>query len=246
MRKKLISSASMPLYKNCAMILRQQILDGKWDGGQKLPSESQLTSEFNASRITIRQAMQLLENEGLITRIQGKGTFVAHKVIEQSLTGIHDFAKNLNRKGHRPSFIIENNSIINSNNFLSRSLNIDLHSTLYRIERLKLDEETPMIFERLFLPCLYAPDLTINDLSQKWLSELLSTKFNYPITKVRQTIEPIIIGDYEAEKLSIPAQSLGLLIDRVSWSNERAVLLTRSIIRGDMAKFVVEVGDQMD
>ncbi|MCM3666284.1 GntR family transcriptional regulator [Mesobacillus subterraneus] len=246
MRKKLISSSSMPLYKNCAMILRQQILDGKWDGGQKLPSESQLTSEFNASRITIRQAMQLLENEGLITRFQGKGTFVTNKSIEQSLTGIHDFAKNLNRVGRKPSFVIENNSVIACNNFLSRSLDVEVDSCIYRIERLKLDEGTPMIFERLFLPCDHAPELAINELSQKWLSEILSTKYNLPITKVRQTIEPIIIGDYEAEKLGIAAQSLGLLIDRISWSNEKAVLLTRSIIRGDMAKFVVEVGGQFD
>ncbi|MED4017711.1 GntR family transcriptional regulator [Sutcliffiella cohnii] len=239
-------TASLPLYKSCAVILRQQILDGKWEQGEKLPSENELTAYFRASRITVRQAMQVLEHEGLITKKQGKGTFVTYKTSEQDLLGIHDFAKRSHLRGKNPSFIIENNQIIESNNLLCRNMNIDQGENVYLIKRVKLENEEPLMYERLFLPCKYAPSLTIHDLSQYWLSEILEKRFQLPVTKVKQTIEPIIIGEEEAKKLNVAPQSLGLLIDRLSWSKDKVVLFTRSIIRGDLAKYCIEIGEQKD
>lgn len=232
---------SLPLYRSCAIILRQQILDGVWEEGEKLPSENELVQQFGASRITIRQALQLLETEGLITRIQGKGTFIAKKRVEQDLSGIHNYAQQLKQEGTSPGFIIESNSIIQGNKHICKNLNLDMSEKVYRIKRIKLQDNAPLMYERLFLPCKFAPDLTINMLSEVWLSTILKEKYGLPITRVKQTIEPIIIGDEEAEKLQVPPQSLGLIVDRLSWSGDQVILFTRSIVRGDQAKYYIEI-----
>ena len=233
----------IPLYKKVALELREEIIDGKWVSGDFLPSEAELIKRFNVSRITVRQALQLLELEGLIIRQQGKGTYIPGKELEQDLLGIHDFAKRLHKQGHRPSFIIESIKVQEPNKLIAQILGLTEGESVYRIERIKLEDERPLMFERIFLPIKFAPDLSINEASKLWLSELLKQR-SLPITKVKQTIQPILIADYEAAKLSVPSRSLGLFVDRLSWSNENIVLFTRSIARADNARYFIESGSR--
>ncbi len=69
---------SIPLHAEVAELLRRQILSGKIQAGEKLPALSELTEKFGVARMTIRQAMDALEDEGLIERHAGKGTFAKH------------------------------------------------------------------------------------------------------------------------------------------------------------------------
>lgn len=65
-----------PLYIQVANILRQHILDGSWRNGDAIPPEKSLCAEFDIARGTLRQALQMLENEGYLVREQGRGTFI--------------------------------------------------------------------------------------------------------------------------------------------------------------------------
>ena len=67
----------VPLYAQIKEILRARILDGTYQPHQQMPSESEMMAAFNVSRITVRQALDDLQNEGLIFKIHGKGTFVS-------------------------------------------------------------------------------------------------------------------------------------------------------------------------
>lgn len=66
---------SVPLHAEVAELLRRQILSGKIQAGDKLPALNELSEKFGVARMTIRQAMDALEDEGLIERFAGKGTF---------------------------------------------------------------------------------------------------------------------------------------------------------------------------
>ena len=66
---------SVPLHAEVAELLRRQILSGTIQAGEKLPALSALTEKFGVARMTVRQAMDALEDEGLIERHAGKGTF---------------------------------------------------------------------------------------------------------------------------------------------------------------------------
>src|ERR1043165_1451387 len=73
--------AAEPKYIQVANIIRQNILDGTWREGDAIPPEKILCSRFNIARGTMRQALQLLENEGYLVREQGRGTFI--RLVEQ-------------------------------------------------------------------------------------------------------------------------------------------------------------------
>lgn len=73
----------LPLYDQVASELRQRIRDGYWATGGQLPNMDDLAQEFGVARVTVRQALNLLEEEGLIWRRQGKGTFVARRPLDE-------------------------------------------------------------------------------------------------------------------------------------------------------------------
>lgn len=204
-----------------------------------MPSEKEFSAEFGVSRITIRQGIKLLEEEGLIIRQAGRGTFIPEKPIEQGLIGMHNYAKTVRKEGHKAGFVIENIQISLPSKHTAKSLNVDMNDEIYKIERIKLRDEKPLMHERIYLPRKFIPDLSLDELSQEWLSDLLS-KNNILITRVKNSIEPLWIDEYEAKKLLINPGSLGLLVDRVSWADNQIVMFTRSVVRTDMVKYTIE------
>lgn len=72
-------SSGVPLYYQLAGVLREQILSGRFASGDRLPTEADLVAEYGVSRITVRQALASLEQEGLVRREVGRGTFVGER-----------------------------------------------------------------------------------------------------------------------------------------------------------------------
>jgi GntR family transcriptional regulator len=70
----------VPLYLQVATALRRRIEEGYWEPGQKISTLEELESEFQVARVTVRQAVDVLQKEGLVHRQQGKGTFVAEDI----------------------------------------------------------------------------------------------------------------------------------------------------------------------
>lgn len=71
--------ASTPLWRQLADILRARIQSGELPTGRIMPSENTLSQEYELARGTVVKALDALEGEGLIERIQGRGTFVAKR-----------------------------------------------------------------------------------------------------------------------------------------------------------------------
>jgi GntR family transcriptional regulator len=76
-----LRSSPGSLYLHITTLLRRRIQSGEWRQGQKVPTLEQLAREFGVARVTVRQAMSILEAEGLIWRKQGKGTFVKDDIL---------------------------------------------------------------------------------------------------------------------------------------------------------------------
>jgi GntR family transcriptional regulator len=71
------SRSPVPLYLQVAAALRRRIEDGYWKANEKISTLEELEREFHVARVTVRQAIEILQNEGLVRRKQGKGTFVS-------------------------------------------------------------------------------------------------------------------------------------------------------------------------
>ena len=89
----------IPLYYQVMRDLKEQIVSGKLGPGDRLPSEAELTQRFGVSRVVIRQALQILEDQGLIDRVRGKGTFVSEKVAEDATPRISGSLEDLIHMG---------------------------------------------------------------------------------------------------------------------------------------------------
>ncbi|MBE7040783.1 MAG: GntR family transcriptional regulator [Ruminococcaceae bacterium] len=93
-------NASKPLYLQVKENLEESIRSGKYPEGAKLPSEKTLCDEFKVSRITIRQALDLLEAKGMTYSVHGKGTFVKASIIDSNLQKISSFGETLEKMGY--------------------------------------------------------------------------------------------------------------------------------------------------
>lgn len=78
-----LRSASGALYQKIAMLLRKEITDGRWVPGERLPSLDSLARHYTVALVTMRQAIQILEVEGMVKRYQGRGTFVSEELPER-------------------------------------------------------------------------------------------------------------------------------------------------------------------
>lgn len=98
--RQTLQESPQPLYVQIKEALRQRILDGTYQPHQKLPSESELTRRFGVSRITIRQALRDLHNEGLIFSSQGKGSFVSKPKAVQNVRRLEGFGEAMAAQGY--------------------------------------------------------------------------------------------------------------------------------------------------
>ena len=92
--------APAPLYAQIKQILRSRVLDGTYQPHQQMPSESEMMAAFDVSRITVRQALSDLQNEGLIFCLHGKGTFVSKPKAFQDLGRLQGFGEAMRQMGY--------------------------------------------------------------------------------------------------------------------------------------------------
>lgn len=96
----LTHNSNKPLYQQVKEVLEERIRTLFYPKGSKLPSEKELCDEFSVSRITIRQALDMLESMGLTSSVHGKGTFVKANKLDSTLQEIHSFGETLAMKGY--------------------------------------------------------------------------------------------------------------------------------------------------
>src|SRR5262249_7588577 len=100
--QKIDALSKVPLYVQLKDILREQIRAGIWGPGDRIPSEAEIRAHFPVSRATVRQSIAELEQEGLLIRQQGSGTFVRKPKIEWNLRNLYSFTEDLNARGLHP------------------------------------------------------------------------------------------------------------------------------------------------
>lgn len=142
----------VPLHEQVKEFLLREIEEGRVKQHQRLPSEKSLCARFGVSRITVRQALSELESEGVIQRIQGKGTYVAPKKVDQGLARIVTFSKTVMEMGLRPSTRILDYKVISADVVLSRVLSIPLGSEVSELTLLGVGDDQPLVLYKSCFP----------------------------------------------------------------------------------------------
>jgi len=192
----LFNKGQQPLYNLIASVLRNKILSGQLEPQEKLPTENELVQQFGASKITIRNALSMLEAEGLIIRNRGRGTFVSETIpiVKQfTLLGslpevvLHAEKYKVKLYGIKEMEVKETRIPRNITEFFGLSKN----SRITRIQRLRLLDGVPIYFLENYLSTDIAQQLTSKELSRRTLLSILKEKVGLAIDRGEMYIEAV-------------------------------------------------------
>lgn len=140
-----------PLHRQITQALRARIIDGEWAAGARLPSESALGAEFLASRITVRQALGALQQEGLIYTQQGRGSFVSRPKAVQHVSRLRGFAEQMGADGYEVRNRLLSLAEVPADARVAARLGVQEGSGVIEIRRLRLLNREPISVELTWL-----------------------------------------------------------------------------------------------
>ncbi|MCI9217212.1 GntR family transcriptional regulator [Lachnospiraceae bacterium 42-17] len=217
-----------------------KITSGEWENGHRIEPERELCQLYNVSRITVRETLRLLEQEGLIVRQQGRGTYVRRKPIEQKLNKLYSLREHFKKEGVENIAEIRSFERISANLFLSRALNIKLTDDVIKIVRVFYAAGTPYVLETNYLPAAYFRDITEKMVEMQGLYNSFST-LGISISKAVEQIKPILIDKSTAGILQVRTNDAAMFIDRTTYSQDVVIEFSRSIVRSDYFIYTVEL-----
>ncbi|SMC27748.1 transcriptional regulator, GntR family [Andreprevotia lacus DSM 23236] len=216
-------------YQRLANRLRQAIVDGQLAAGECFPPEREMAQQFKVSRDTVRRALELLTQQGLIESRQGAGTFVASRV-EQPLAIISSFSDDMRQRGHTPGSFWIRRELGWPTPEESLALNLLPDQPVMRLDRVRTADGTPMAVERAVISAaLLGNNLDFGES----LYDALRAVDVRP-ARAMQRLRAQLASVADAGLLAINPLDAVLSIERRSFSNEgRPIELTRSVYRGD-------------
>lgn len=231
------SRGAGPLYRKLQEGLRSAIQRSLLQPQEALPPERDLAAEFDVSRITVRKALDALVAEGLLTRRQGAGTFVAGRV-EKQFSKLTSFSEDMAARGQsvRSEWLLREAGAVRPDESLA--LGLGPGSRVYRFHRIRFADDMPMALEYSTIAgfALDGPDAVGKSL----YAALEAT--GYRPKRALQRLRAVLFSKEQARLLGIEAGSAGLYIERRSFLEDgRAVEATQSWYRGDAYDFVAEL-----
>lgn len=178
---------NIPKYKKIYDRIIKLILTNEWPVGSKMKSENELIKFFGVSRITIRNVLNILENEGRIFRSRGKATLILDKLLKNTVNSeIKDFSITLNA-----DYKLLDVKLV-KNNFKKKFKN---SSTLYYIKRLRrLKNNEVYLISRAYIPIeIIGKNTPKNIFKDKNLLDVLINKFGIKIIKSEQEVSAITL-----------------------------------------------------
>lgn len=207
-----------PLYHQLKQIVRAEIEQGKYRPGDRLPSEPELIQKYGISRITVRQALDELEAEGLVVRRHGKGTYVAEPRIEQDLVRLTDFVEDMELAGLSPSSRVLTFAREPATSAVARALNVPLDEEVVRVDRLRLANERPIACDTTWLPLRFGLLLPEAALAHETIYHILESRYGIPVEMGIFYINAATASEEQGNLLEVAPNTSLLFIQRISYT----------------------------
>ena len=231
-----------PAYIQLANILRHQIAEGLFRVGDQLPSESQLCHRYGISPMTVRRTINLLADEGIISTVQGRGTFVKSIELSEATFDLQEL-KDLFKKDQSGNIKLLDARVVSANDRIGRKLDIPFGSAVIYIRRLFSRENTPVFYHRAYL--VYDPTRPIVEAEMDVTSlQGLFAGSNNSILKYGQlNIEATLLTSEEAELLKRPRPQAAFYLEHLFYDyDDRPISWGFFIIPSNRLHFTAQVG----
>jgi GntR family transcriptional regulator len=230
-------------YQTIAGDLRRRVTAGEFAAGRLLPSESELSEAYGASRVTIRKALDALRGEGLVDARQGFGWFVAGEPVRQLLGRLGTIEDQLAASGIVPERRVLDFAFVAASRRAQLVLGVD---NVLRVRRLNLADGHPFARVTVWVPESLAHHLSRADVEGASFYELLSRPLGdrpaLRIAGATQTIGAAAASPADATLLEIPAGSPVLRCERITRTTDGApILLAEHVFAAAHTQFVVDL-----
>ncbi len=233
----------LPLYFQIEEVIRGQIDKGILKPGEMIPTENELGTYFEVSRITVRQAIANLVNENLLYKKKGVGTFVAKpKINLQYIKSFDSFHAQMEGVGMIPSTKVIKLGIVQVSPDIKKMLRIDESAQVIELVRVRYVNEEPSAYVKSYLPHSLCEFILSEDLEKKSLFETLAQYPNTKVVQVDRIVEAVLANREDRKYLNIekgfPIQSF---INTAYSEKNDVIEYCIAHYRGDINQFRVQI-----
>lgn len=220
-----VYSMSQPMYKMIESHVKELINSGDLNQGDLIPSEKQLSEEFNVTRMTVRSALNDLVKEGYITRRRGVGSIVLGSKIYDNISAVSGFTEEMNSKGHEVSNILVDLNVVEADEELAKQLNLTLGENVWEIKRVRLANKKRVSYMVTYMPLKLFTNLSKSHCEGS-LYKFIEESCGYKIAMSEREVEAVL--------------STNELETHLKLSNTESILYIRQVSRlqnGDIFEY---------
>lgn len=193
---------SIPIYIKIHDEIKEKIENNYWQIGDRLPSERELALFFGVSRMTLRQAIQALSDEGILERKIGSGTYVARQKVQEQMKGTTSFTEIMLNQGRKPSSKVLAYAIVKASTSEREKLQLPEQAMILRMERIRYADMEPICYEVASIPADLIKQFSKEEVTAS-LYATLAEKGGYKIGAANQTITAVLASEQIAEYLAV-------------------------------------------
>lgn len=236
----LLRRGPTPYYHQIGAIIREKIANGELRSGDRIPSEEELRQMFEVSRATVRQALQSLEHDGLISRQPGKGSFVrcgTEAVAEVKVTCLLD---DLIALGVPAENRVASTAVVRASNVVAEALAITPGEDVFTFQRIVEVDGDPFAASRCFLPLWMKDHLDESDLADAQMLKTLQRACDVLPDRADQVLEAVMADASQANLLNVNAGAALLSCTRSTYDrNNIGLEHSVTLYRSDRTRFQI-------
>lgn len=203
-----------PIYKQIESHIKNLIQSKTLKQGELIPSEKQLSEEFNVTRMTVRSALNNLVKDGYITRQRGVGSIVLANKVYDNISAVSGFTKEMENKGYKVSNILEELNVIEADEELMHKLNLTEKENVWEIKRIRLANDKKISYMETYMPVKLFPNLKKSHCEGS-LYNYVEEVCGYKIAMSEREVSSVLANDELANLLDLIKPEALLYISQV-------------------------------
>ncbi|HBJ2612506.1 TPA: trehalose operon repressor [Clostridium botulinum] len=219
--------------------ISNKVENNKIESGEKLSSENEMMKEYNVSRDTIRKALNLLESNGYIQKVKGKGSFVIDiNKFDFPVSGLTSFKELSTKMGVESNTLVKELKLMKPDNFLMKQLNLSKNDDVWKVIRVREINNKKIILDKDFFNKKYVPLLT-KDICENSIYEYLENELGLKISFAKKEITVQQATEEDKSYLDFENYNMIVVVKNYIYLDDMSLFqYTESRHRPDRFKFV--------
>lgn len=230
---KIDKKSEIPLYQQLAHSIKKAVDEQKLKENDKIPAENEFCKIYDLSRTTVRQALDILEKDGYIYKLRGKGSYVSTPKIYQNRSSFSKFYDDMRSLGKVPVSKIISLKVKVANAYVKEKMQLEENDLICQIKWVRYGNNEPLIYETINLNYKLVDGIETKELTEKKLYDILTEEYEIKMTHGKELFYPCKLDLNEAKNLGLKENDLGMKVERIVFQGKDVVEYTTSTVRGD-------------